>query len=281
MDKKRSALLAFLTGTPIGCLGGLIGLGGAEFRLPVLVGLFKFSARKAVALNIAISLITVLSSIIFRIPKTNVATIVPLAMIMVSIIAGSMTGAYFGADFSKKVTETLLKKTILILLVFIGCLLIFESFVPFVSGGIAFGYIVVKILIGVFSGLIIGFISSLLGVAGGELIIPTLILLFGVDVKLAGTSSLLISLPTMLIGISKHAANNMYADKTDFPALVLPMGIGSIIGAFIGAALVSVVPGETIKLLLGILLIFSAVKIFIEKKAMSSQINGVDDGNKF
>lgn len=274
MDKKRSALLAFLTGTPIGCLGGLIGLGGAEFRLPVLVGLFKFSAHKAIAMNIAISFVTILSSIFFRIPKINFNIIMPLIVIMISIIAGSMIGAYFGVDFSKKVTETLLKKVILILLIFIGFLLIFESFVPFISGGIAFGHILIKVSVGIFSGLIIGFISSLLGVAGGELIIPTLILVFGVDAKIAGTASLLISLPSILIGISKHASNNMYADKSDFPALVLPMGIGSIVGTFIGAALVSLVSSEIIKLLLGVLLIFSALKLFLEKeKSLEKEIN--------
>jgi uncharacterized protein len=265
MDRKKSALIAFITGSPIGCLGGLIGLGGAEFRLPVLVGLFGFSARKAVALNIAISLITVLSSILFRLPKLSVNSIAPLAVVMASIIAGSMTGAYFGADFSKKVTETFLKRIILALLVFIGCLLIFESFVPLISGGVAFGHISVKIAVGIICGLIIGFISSLLGVAGGELIIPTLILIFGVDIKLAGTVSLLISLPTILIGVSKHASNKMYDDKADFPSLILPMGIGSIIGAFAGAALVSVVSGDAIKLILGFLLIFSALKLFMEK----------------
>ena len=31
----------FVSGTLIGTLWGLIGLGGAEFRLPVLVGLYK------------------------------------------------------------------------------------------------------------------------------------------------------------------------------------------------------------------------------------------------
>ncbi len=38
MEKNKSAFLALVTGAPIGCLGGLIGLGEAEFRLPVLVG---------------------------------------------------------------------------------------------------------------------------------------------------------------------------------------------------------------------------------------------------
>lgn len=36
-------------------------------------------------------------------------------------------------------------------------------------------------------------------VAGGELLIPTLVLLFGIDIKLAGSLSLSVSLPTMLV----------------------------------------------------------------------------------
>jgi len=35
---------AFAGGAIIGTLGGLIGLGGAEFRLPLLIGLFRFAA---------------------------------------------------------------------------------------------------------------------------------------------------------------------------------------------------------------------------------------------
>jgi len=42
---------AFVGGAVIGTLGGLIGLGGAEFRLPLLIGLFRFAALEAVILN--------------------------------------------------------------------------------------------------------------------------------------------------------------------------------------------------------------------------------------
>ena len=35
---------AFAGGMAIGALGGLIGLGGAEFRLPLLIGFFRFRA---------------------------------------------------------------------------------------------------------------------------------------------------------------------------------------------------------------------------------------------
>jgi uncharacterized membrane protein YfcA len=60
------AKLADLYGAPIGFLGGLIGLGDAEFRLPVLAGMFGYRARRAVALNLAISLITVVSALVIR-----------------------------------------------------------------------------------------------------------------------------------------------------------------------------------------------------------------------
>ena len=58
---------------------------------------------------------------------------------------------------------------------------------------------------GVLFGLGIGLISSLLGVAGGEVIIPTLIFAYGADIKTAGTASLLISLPTVAVGIARYA----------------------------------------------------------------------------
>jgi uncharacterized protein len=54
-EVRRSPTLAALWGAPIGLRGGLIGLGGAEFRLPVLAGVFGYAARRAVALNLAIS----------------------------------------------------------------------------------------------------------------------------------------------------------------------------------------------------------------------------------
>src|SRR5919107_2268044 len=63
-EVRRSPAAALLYGAPIGLLGGLIGLGGAEFRLPVLAGVFRYPARRAVALNLAISLVTVVSALL-------------------------------------------------------------------------------------------------------------------------------------------------------------------------------------------------------------------------
>jgi uncharacterized protein len=42
--RPRNNPAAFAGGAVIGALGGLIGLGGAEFRLPLLIGAFRFGA---------------------------------------------------------------------------------------------------------------------------------------------------------------------------------------------------------------------------------------------
>jgi hypothetical protein len=55
----------------------LIGLGGAEFRLPLLISVFRFVALEAVILNKAMSLVVVASALPFR------ARTVPFAAIAV------------------------------------------------------------------------------------------------------------------------------------------------------------------------------------------------------
>ncbi|OPX60015.1 MAG: Sulfite exporter TauE/SafE [Methanobacterium sp. PtaB.Bin024] len=266
MDSKKTSLLSFAIGAPIGCLGGLIGLGGAEFRLPFLLKTFNKPAKRAVALNMLISLITVLSAIFFRMNNFDISIILPQILLMVAIIVGSTTGAYYGIGMSTKISDVLFKKVLLILLLVMGLLLISESFITFGSMGITFSSLYIELIVAVLCGLLIGVISSLLGVAGGEVIIPILILIFGIDVKLAGTMSLIISLPTMVVGITRHTRNKMYSVKSEISSLVVPMGIASIIGASIGAFLVIYAPSELLKIILGALLIFTSIKLFTEKE---------------
>ena len=64
---------------------------------------------------------------------------------------------------------------------------------------------------GVVAGFLIGVVASLLGVAGGELLIPTLVLLFGADIKLAGSLSLAVSLPTMLVGFARYSRDQSFS----------------------------------------------------------------------
>jgi uncharacterized protein len=61
---------------PIGGLGGLIGLGGGAFRLPVLVYGIGFDARSAVPLNLLTSLITLTFSLAVRSGTVSLAPVV-------------------------------------------------------------------------------------------------------------------------------------------------------------------------------------------------------------
>src|SRR5271156_6106825 len=99
LPSKRSAPTAFAGGAVIGALGGLIGLGGAEFRLPLLIGAFRFPALQAVILNKAMSLIVVASALPFRATAVPFATVAAHWPIIVNLLAGSLLGAWFGAGW--------------------------------------------------------------------------------------------------------------------------------------------------------------------------------------
>jgi len=85
---------------------------------------------------------------------------------------------------------------------------------------------------------------------------------FGVDIKTAGTASLLVSLPTVMTGISRYARRGAYADRAPLATTVAPMGVGSVIGAVLGGLLVGLVPAAALKVGLGVVLIWSAQRIF-------------------
>ncbi len=62
----KNKIYSFFAGGIIGTLGGLIGLGGAEFRLPILINFFKFPPLEAVILNKIMSLVVVFFAFFFR-----------------------------------------------------------------------------------------------------------------------------------------------------------------------------------------------------------------------
>src|SRR5215218_5208324 len=259
---RRSPTLAALYGTPIGLLGGLIGLGGAEFRLPVLAGVFGYRARRAVALNLAISLVTVLCALLVRSGTLALAPLVALLPVVVAMIVGAVFAAYAGTAFVHRISELLLERIILVFLLGIGAALIVEAFLPEQVSGLLPEALVVRVIAATLFGVGIGLVSSLLGVAGGELIIPTLVFAFGVGIKTAGTASLLISLPIVAVGVLRHRGLGSFADRADLTRTVAPMGAGSVIGAVAGGFLVGVVAASVLKFVLGVILIASAVRFF-------------------
>ena len=260
--RPNRSWLAFAFAVPIAVLGGLIGLGGAEFRLPVLAGPLRYSVKQAVPLNLAVSLITVITSLLIRANTLPLDAMSALSVPILTMIIGAVFAAFFGASLASRLSEQRLEQTILVLLLAIGAALIIEAFIPQSGTGFVPVENIWRIAAGILFGLAIGLVSSLLGVAGGELIIPTLIFAFGADVKIAGTASLFISLPTIAVGLIRYARRGAFADRTPLRETVAPMGVGSVIGAIIGGLLVGFISSSLLKLILGVILMVSAVRIF-------------------
>jgi uncharacterized protein len=257
----RGAVKAFGMAIPIAILGGLIGLGGAEFRLPVLVGPLRYSPRQAVPLNLAVSIITIAASLVIRSRTLSFAPVAPYTPAIVALISGAIIAAWAGTALFGRLSDAWLERTILALLLVIGVALIGEGFLPGGAPALLPGSTIVWIVAGVAFGLAIGLVSSLLGVAGGEVIIPTLVFAYGADIKTAGTASLLISLPTVAVGIARYARRRAYASRA-LVETVAPMGLGSVVGAVIGGLLVGSVPDSALKGVLGLVLIASAWHTF-------------------
>ena len=258
----HSAPIAFAGGAIIGALGGLIGLGGAEFRLPLLIGVFRFAALQAVILNKAMSLVVVASALPFRASTVPFSAIAAHWSIVVNLLAGSLIGAWFGAGWAIKLASHTLYRVIAILLGVIAVILLLGHDTA-ASGALLTG--AAQMATGVVAGLIIGVVAALLGVAGGELLIPTLILLFGADIKLAGSLSLAVSLPTMLVGFARYSRDRSFVVLGENRAFVLVMAAGSIVGSFIGGLLLGLVPSPVLLPLLAVILVLSAVKVWRHK----------------
>ena len=256
----RRSIAAFLVGSAVGALGGLIGLGGAEFRLPLLIGAFRFAALEAVILNKALSLVVVATALPFRAATVPFREVGEQWPIILNLLAGSLVGAWLGAGWATRLRSETLYRVIAILLAAIAIVLLLGHN-PGSAGQPMFAGMV-QVLAGIAAGFLIGVVASLLGVAGGELLIPTLVLLFGADIKLAGSLSLAVSLPTMLVGFARYSRDRSFAVLGQNRAFFLITALGSIVGTFVGGQLLGLVPSTILLPLLAAILAISAVKVW-------------------
>ena len=116
----RSLPAAAVAGAAIGVLGGLIGLGGASFVLPLLIAIFGFVALQAVIVNKALSLIVVLTAIPARllgVPFDDIAGYWPEVL---NLLCGSLIGAWIGATWATRMDSATLYRVLAVLLAFIA-----------------------------------------------------------------------------------------------------------------------------------------------------------------
>jgi uncharacterized membrane protein YfcA len=257
---------AFGWSVPIGGLAGLVGLGGGEFRLPVLMYVVGYPARTAVPLNLAVSLVTLTFALVVRSGAVSLSAVVPHLSEIVGLAIGGVASAFYGAQFVSAIKNEHLVKTIVALLATLGVLILFEVAHPFqyaqvIPGGAAFHFGA-----GFALGIITGLVSSILGVAGGELLVPTMMFIFGADIKTAGTASILISVCVVTSGLWRYWRSGAMEIRLGARRIVSAMAAGSLIGAALGGMAVGFAPVAAIKVILGFVLIAAAAKVAISKR---------------
>ena len=256
---RRSPWLAALAGAAVGLLGGLVGLGGAEFRLPLLLGVFALAALPGVIVNKAASIMTVVAAIPSRLAAVPLDQLSAHWFVVVSLLAGSLPGAWVGAAWATRMRAATLHRVLGGLL--LGIAAVFAVYhlgwlpqpdLPTAAQAAA----------GVIAGFGIGVVAALMGVAGGELLVPIITVLFAVDVKLAGSLSLLVSLPTMLVGFARYSRSQAFSVLRDNGGFVVALAVGSVGGAVAGGLLLGVVPTAVLVPAVVLLLVVSAVKVW-------------------
>lgn len=158
----RSGLLAFIAGAAVGLLGGMIGLGGAEFRLPLLIGVFGFVALQAVILNKALSLVVVATALPARLLGVPLEDVTGNWVVIVNLLAGSLIGAWVGATWATRMRSRTLYRVLAVLLVLIALTLMATHLGTVRPSGIDGPW---QVVAGVVAGAVIGVVAALMGVA--------------------------------------------------------------------------------------------------------------------
>ena len=113
-------------------------------------------------------------------------------------------------------------------------------------------------LIGI--GALAGVLAGLLGVGGGIIMVPLLVLAFGLDQKVAQGTSLAVIIPTAIVGTFTYARGR----NLDWRIAVF-VAVGALLAAFFGATLAQRLPSLLLKHLFAVLMILVGLRMLIWK----------------
>ncbi len=244
-------LLAVVMGLALGLLGG----GGSVLAVPILVYALGFGAKEAVAASLAVVGLTSLFGAAEHWREGHVR-------LRVALVFGPITaaGAYLGAHLAGLLSGA-------VQLSLFGAVMLIAAFSMFRDDGPgedgkekSSDGSVVRLLLGfAVPGMGVGVLTGLVGVGGGFLIVPVLVLLGEIPMTAAVGTSLLV------IAMNSFAGFAGYLGETEIPwGLMSLFAALAAVGSFVGAYLVRFVPQRALKRGFAVFLIVMALFILYE-----------------
>ena len=189
-------------GLVIGVLVGLLGGGGSILAVPALVYLAGQDLQQAVATSLLVVGITALVAVLPRLRERQISWRIGLLF----GLAGAAT-AFAGAAVNRVLPDELTLALFAVLMVGAGVRMLQEKPATGTACAVDEGPVnwrrcLPRTLAG---GLVVGFLTGLLGVGGGFLIIPVLVLALGLPISAAIGTSLVIVAINSASGFAAHA----------------------------------------------------------------------------
>ena len=242
---------AFLGALLIGISLGLLGSGGSILTVPVLIYLVGEPEKVAIAESLGI--VTAIS--LFGMIPYAIKNLVHWKSVVYFGIPG-MLGTYGGASLSAYISGNTQIIIFAIVMILAAILMIKNR----IDNEKHKEVIISKHLL-ILEGLGVGVITGLVGVGGGFLIIPALVLVAGLEMRVAVGTSLFIIATKSALGFYKYL-DVLRAEKLNVNwELLAVFTVIGIIGSFVGGRLSEKVPQKTLKKGFGFFLIIMGIFI--------------------
>lgn len=219
----------FIIGFSGGVLGGLIGVGGAVIMIPLMTWLAKMTQHEAHGTSLVAIVFTGFigaGTYFFH------GAVDWRAGLLIAATASLL--ARYGALYAHSLPEKKLKKAFGVFLLSVPLLLLTKEI--FLGIGQAPVWWLKEALL-LFTGAASGFVSGMMGVGGGGIVIPLMVLLAGMDQHLAQGTSLLVMVPASTIGALTHyRLGNVRLN------IVWGLAPGALVGGFLGATGANLLP---------------------------------------
>ena len=248
-------LFAGLCAAAIGLILGLIGGGGSILTVPVFVYVLGYPAKEAIAMSLPVVGATSLVGAIGHWRAGNIQVRVGLAFGVVAM-AGSFLGAKLAAYIAGPVQLLLLG---VVMLTSATLMLRSSLKTPTVGDASTVRERSVPAIAAV--GFAVGMLTGIVGIGGGFLIVPALVVLGGVPMKPAIGTSLLVIAMNAVSGFAGYAGTVV----VDWRVMGLVTMV-AMAGIVIGTALVKHVSAARLKLFFAIFLMTVAVFVLYQNR---------------